>query len=235
MLYVARVVVFTFAIIFAIIVLGLAAEFTHTTRNVLGTTFNFAALAISTAAITIVTLPILMIVDCFSAGAVTSMIIAELIWIFVLWVLWVATAADAAHFNSIDFGSNCSIVRPFLRRGCREVQTVEGFSFIIWIMLLIYWVALLIMALIGRRRGRTTWKSSVRQGDFLGTREGAPVATQSGQAHTDNTSQPPMQQQQTPMQAPPPNAPSQGYSTQTAPQGPYQTSQGQALGRENVV
>jgi len=174
----------------------------------------------------------------------------------VLWVLWVATAADAAHFNSIDFGSNCSIVRPVLRRGCRQVQTVEGFSFIIWIMrksvltswvefpihqssisVLIYWVALLIMALIGRRRGRTTWKSTVRQGNFLGTREGAsPVATQSGQAHTGDTSQPPMQQQQqTPMQDPPPNAPSQGYSTQTAPQGPYQTPQGQALGRENMV
>ena len=77
MLYIARVVVFSeislgimtwsncsilclaFVIIFAIIVLGLAADFTHTTRNVLGTTFNFAALAISTAAITIVTLPVL--------------------------------------------------------------------------------------------------------------------------------------------------------------------------------
>lgn len=48
-----------FAIIFAIIVLGLAAHFTHTTQIAFHRTFNFAALAISTASITIVTLPIL--------------------------------------------------------------------------------------------------------------------------------------------------------------------------------
>jgi hypothetical protein len=94
-----------------------------------------------------------MFVDCLSTSAFTSMVIVELIWIcafyfadylgacryliyllVVLWVLWVATAADAAHFNAIDFGSNCSIIRPVLRRGCRQVQTLEGFSFIIWIM-----------------------------------------------------------------------------------------------------
>jgi len=77
MLYIARVVVFSkfsfsydnltvglflclvFAIIFAIIVLGLAADFTHTTQDVFNKTINFAALAISTAAITIVSLPLL--------------------------------------------------------------------------------------------------------------------------------------------------------------------------------
>ena len=81
MLFVARVVVFckipstwyeldrpvaqwldfflAFAFIFACIVLGLAADFTHTTQNVLGITYNFAALAISIASITVVSLPIL--------------------------------------------------------------------------------------------------------------------------------------------------------------------------------
>ena len=48
-----------FAFIFACIVLGLAADFTHTTQNVLNITYNFAALAISIAAITVVSLPIL--------------------------------------------------------------------------------------------------------------------------------------------------------------------------------
>ena len=82
MLFVARVVVFckipstwyeldrpvaqwpdyfflAFAFIFACIVLGLAADFTHTTQNVLNITYNFAALAISIASITVVSLPIL--------------------------------------------------------------------------------------------------------------------------------------------------------------------------------
>ena len=94
---------------------------------------------------------------------------------------------------------------------------------------LIYWIALLIMAIVGHSRGRNTWKSSVRRANFIGAREGAaPGAAQPGSA-----AQPPMQQQ-SPIQDPPQNAPSQGYATQPTPQGPYQIPQGESRGHENV-
>ena len=47
------------AIVWSVIVLGLAAELTSETNTYFNVTFNFAALAIATAVISIVTLPVL--------------------------------------------------------------------------------------------------------------------------------------------------------------------------------
>jgi hypothetical protein len=99
-------------LLFAVVVLGLTAHFTSTTNTYLLLTYDFAALAIATSAITIVSIPVMyvfwsccdatcakfsfhrLIVDFLRTGAFTSMVIVELIWlcacynIFVTRALW---------------------------------------------------------------------------------------------------------------------------------------------------
>jgi hypothetical protein len=88
---------------------------------------------------------------------------------------------------------------------------------------MIYWVALLIMAIIGHNRGHKPWKSSVRQANFVGASEGGAPAAQTGPRDSTTAAQPIMQQQeQSSAQDPAPNALGQGYSATPDHQGPYQ-------------
>lgn len=47
-------------------------------------------------------------IDFLRRGAFTSMVLVELIWVFVLWVLWIAAAALAAQEQQNVFGEGNS-------------------------------------------------------------------------------------------------------------------------------
>jgi len=215
-LYVVRVAVLTVAIIFSIIVLGLAAELTSESNTYFEVTFDFAALAITSAAISIATLPVLMIVDMVRTGAFTSMVVVELVWLFVVWVLWLSTGALAAQFNSVEFDSNCALVRLVFLTACHEEQAIVAFSFLIWMMLMVYSIIVLVMAIIGSSRGHHVWTNSVKNANFLAPSQGAAaIIGQPGYQPNAPVAQAPMQQHQ----YPPPNTP-QGYGTPHSPSVP---------------
>jgi len=210
MLHIVRIVVLSLSITFAIIVLGLSAHLTSQSEEFFNVTFTFAALAIASAVITVVTLPVLLIVDLLRNGAFTSMVVVELPWLFIVWVLWLAAGADTANANSLLFDSSCSFVREVFLPTCHEVQAIEGFSFLNWIMLMAYSIVVFVMAIIGSTRGHKTWTTSVKNANFLGPAEGGVPAAGPEPGYTYNVSpQPPMQQQH---QYPPPGTPSQ-YSS----------------------
>lgn len=235
MLYITRVVVLILTIVLSIIVLGLAADLTSTTETYLHGAFTFASMGIASSVISLVTLPVLLIVDMLRTGAFTSMIVVELVWLFIVWVLWLTTAALTAQAGQ-EIPSNCNFVVAFFTTGCHELQAIEAFSFLNWILLMIYSIVVLVMAIIGSTRGHKTWTNSVKHAIFLGPAEGAvaPVPAQPVYTQSIVASQPLMQQHQ----YPPTNssmqghatAPTQGsYASQVHPQAPSQgSSQGPA-------
>jgi len=222
-LYIVRVVVLSVAVLFSIIVLGLAGDLTSTTEKYFNVALDYASLGIASAVISMVTLPVLLVVDMLRTGAFTSMIVFELPCLFVLWVLWLTTAALAAQANQA-IGSDCGLLYVYFVTGCHETQAIEGFAFLIWIMLIAYSVVVLVTAIIGSGRGLKTWTNSVRLANFLGPREGAvPVVGAQPDYAQSATAPPPSMQQH---QYPPSGTSTQGFSVSPVPPvSPYYDTQ----------
>ncbi|KAF7301574.1 hypothetical protein MIND_00722900 [Mycena indigotica] len=150
-----RLIALGVALLFAVIVLGLAAGLTATTEKYLGGYFEFAALAIATASITIVTIPVMIAFEFLQPGRVfTSKIAVEISWLFILWVLWLATAADATNAASVNFISRCGdYFSSRIESACRQTAGVQAFSFLNWLILMAYTVFILVLAIIAQSRG----------------------------------------------------------------------------------
>ncbi|KAJ6538942.1 hypothetical protein B0H19DRAFT_334028 [Mycena capillaripes] len=154
---------------FAVIVLGLSAGLTSTTEKYLDGFFEFAALAIATASLTIITLPIMIGLEFLRPGAFTSMIAVELSWLSILWVLWLATGADSAQAGQNTFIADCSNYFDDIVQGaCRETSAIQGFAFLNWLILTAYTILILVLTLIAASRKHTgVWKSSVADAPFF--------------------------------------------------------------------
>jgi len=163
-----RLVALSVVLGFSVIVLGLSAALTSTTEKFLDGFFEFAALGIATASLTIITLPIMIALEHRRPGAVfTSMIVVELSWLSVLWVLWLATGADAAQAGQI-FISGCGYDDKIVDGACRETAGVQAFAFLNWIILLAYTIFILILTIIAASRKHAgVWKSSVTTAPFF--------------------------------------------------------------------
>jgi len=161
-----RLAIFIATSIFAIIVLGLAADLTSLTEEGLGGFFTFAAMGIAVAALTLLTLPVMIGIDFVRRGAFTSMVLVELVWTFILWVLWLAAAALAAQEQQLIFGasSTCDFANTDLATGCNEISAIEAFGFLAWLTLMGYNITLFIFAIIGANRGHRSWFSTVGDG-----------------------------------------------------------------------
>jgi len=175
-----RFITFIFSIIFAIVVLGLAGHLLHVSHHSYRFSSNvFASLAIATSTITIVFLAIVLIFNHslkHPSDHFVRKVVCELVCLFVVWALWLATAANTARFNR-DFFRSCSFFNGFVSTTCREVRTVEAFAWIIWIMLMIYFLALLFHA---ATKGSSP---ATPVGGQPGDQQGTSTAPQMEQAH----------------------------------------------------
>ncbi|KAJ7731422.1 hypothetical protein DFH07DRAFT_847269 [Mycena maculata] len=168
-----RVVVLSTAIIFALIDIGLAAALTATSVYL-----PYAVLAITSAALTLLTLPAMIGLEILRPSGPLSMIIVEIPWLFSLSILWLATWA-----NSVGGKFSCGvqarvgliedkpeIVVDIPSPACHEIPALEAFAFLNWILLLAYTGTLLILALgaaCARREHTSVWTSSVANTPFV--------------------------------------------------------------------
>ncbi|KAG1879534.1 hypothetical protein C8R48DRAFT_233853 [Suillus tomentosus] len=136
---IVRWCVLTFALIFAIVVLGisghlLAIRHTHY--------WHFAALAVAVSSLTILTLPVILLVNTFLGSGdriSTERIFGEALWLSIMWILWLATGANATHAARVHFFSGgCSFFSGFSNKICNEFRVVEAFAYINFIILLCY-------------------------------------------------------------------------------------------------
>ncbi|KAJ8597566.1 hypothetical protein M405DRAFT_723975, partial [Rhizopogon salebrosus TDB-379] len=155
-----------FTTVAALIELGINAYFISLTTP---DYFIFSVLGIATALLTLLTIPVMLIVDFMRRGAFTSMIVVELVWLSIMWVLWVATGGEAAYTFNYYFPAGCiyADVDPVANTYCNELQAVEAFAFLNFIIFLIYTCVLLAFSINASNNGRNVWNSSVKESTFL--------------------------------------------------------------------
>jgi hypothetical protein len=204
----ARTIAFGVASFCAFIALAMAAAVTSFTSKYADGFYSFAALAIATAILTLLSLPVLWYLSSFRKSAITSMVAIELGWTSFLWILWLSTGASTA--DSAWLGSCGAFVFKVAERMCHETQALTAFSFLTWITLLAYSVALLVLVIRQVSRGNhNVWTSYITETDFAapGPNSNAPANTEAKIApSTDNTpviggqQYPPQNQQHMPAQ-----------------------------------
>ncbi|KAI0651178.1 hypothetical protein C8Q79DRAFT_16869 [Trametes meyenii] len=217
-----RLIALSISALCGIIALSLAAHLLSITEKYFDGYFNFEALSVAVGGLTMITVPIMIVIDFIRTGAVTSLVVVELVWLSILWVLWIAAAALTVNQTGDAFAS-CDFVSSVLSQACNETHALEGFAFLAWIDLMIYTVILVVVALVNGARGAPIWTSSIKQlpsviapRSAAGPTGGAGVVPppQMGAAAYPQpapAAQYPMQQYQQPQQP---------YGTPTPPQGP---------------
>ncbi|KAI0354295.1 hypothetical protein OH77DRAFT_1496869 [Trametes cingulata] len=234
-LQIVRLAVLGFTLFCGIIVLSLGSHLTSLSIKYFDVYYNFAVLAIAVGGITMLSVPVMLLIDFLRTGAFTSMVLVELVWLSILWVLWIAAAALTADQTGTAF-TTCDYAYAILNQVCNETRAIEAFAFLAWIALLAYTITLLVVALINANRGAPMWKSSIKQQPSLAppvapaasvppTAAGQPpmgMAPQFPGAHPHHPqpmypsggSQPPMGQAYAPV---PTASPVSGYATTAAP------------------
>ncbi|KAG1828173.1 hypothetical protein EV424DRAFT_1536931 [Suillus variegatus] len=165
---VARITLFSLAIAFSLIGLGLNAYFISLTVSY-DFYFTFSALGLATAMLTLFTIPVMLIIDFVRRGAFTSMVVFELSWLFTLAILWVATAGEAVSTFNFYYPRGCIYADGTeAETYCLELQAVEAFAFLNFFIFLGYTGVLLVFSIIGSTRGNGVWTYSVKEATFLG-------------------------------------------------------------------
>jgi hypothetical protein len=172
------------AILFSLITLALAAHFTsitlqpstvygyYSTYTYRGVYFPFAAMAIATSLLTLLTLPPFIGIDYTRTGAPTSMIMTEMIVVTILWILWLVTGSLTANETFGRGLSGCTLTI------CHEYNAIEAFSFLAFIFLLGYAFTLLVFTLIAHNRGHSSvWTQSIKETNFFAPPVNAPGGT----------------------------------------------------------
>jgi len=165
-----RVVTFATVSLFAAIVLSLSADLISLTEPLFY--YKFSAFALATSAITLLTVVPMFVIDILRQGAIFSYIVVEIVWLSVLWVLWLSSGSYAAWTdNQIEAfypaESSCNYHLIFdnniVNQGCSEIKSITAFSFLTWIILMVYTSILLFLGIRAQGRGNNVWTVSVRE------------------------------------------------------------------------
>lgn len=219
-----RTIVFIASSVLGLAVLAMSAHIVSWTNSIVsGAYFQYAALALATGLLTILSLPAMLMISIARKGAVTSFIVVELPWLWFLWIMWVASAGNVA--STVWIG-NCSLAKGIVATICDETKAIEAFAFINWFMIMAYTITLLIFTVMTHMRGHSgIWTSSVREADFDAPAVIAAPVQPSYEVKMDNTgvsqfSAPQGQFQAPQAQYPPYNAgtPVSGYAGTPTPQ-----------------
>ncbi|KAJ6548769.1 hypothetical protein B0H19DRAFT_1299808 [Mycena capillaripes] len=180
---IVRLIILVTVSLFALISMSLAAA-VMATGSTLGPFVDIAfmppTLAIAVAVLTLLTVPVMIVLEIVRPGAYfTSMIIFEILWLGFLSVMWLASGAAQAVENvvligfcsfdssddSFDGSFNDSFDGPpgdSLSNICGETRAIAAFGFLNWLILMFYTLTIMIMSCVAmsRKRGRV-WTGSL--------------------------------------------------------------------------
>ncbi|KAJ7761262.1 hypothetical protein DFH07DRAFT_425107 [Mycena maculata] len=165
-----RLITLSAVVLFSLIALGAGSAALTTPFGWLSVYTSASALAVATAALTSITLPVMIVVEFVRPGGFfTSMIVFELAWLSVLWVLWLATGGLGVDASQQVFpGQDCNYDDPTISANCTEIVVIEAFAFLCWIILLFYTNLILILAIIAASRNHAgVWTSGVSTAPFF--------------------------------------------------------------------
>ncbi|KNZ72997.1 hypothetical protein J132_01510 [Termitomyces sp. J132] len=84
-----------------------------------------------------------------ATGSVMTSVAAHLIFLVLTWIIWVAAAASVTAM--IGGGLNCSTQNTFVY--CGQLNALEAFSWIIWILVTFALIVVIIRGIAAARRG----------------------------------------------------------------------------------
>ncbi|KAG0694051.1 hypothetical protein DFH29DRAFT_362357 [Suillus ampliporus] len=143
-LHFARFVTLLFILALAIVVLGISAHLIAIRPT---DYWRFAALAVAVSSLTILSFPIILIATWGKRHS--DWLIGEALWLTIMWILWLSTGANATRAARTHFFSGaCAFFTGYPNQICNEFKVVEAFSYIIFIILLCFMVALMVIACI---------------------------------------------------------------------------------------
>jgi hypothetical protein len=170
---VIRVVVLGVVCLFSALVLIMGALVTNFTTSLLGGYFTYAAFAIAISALTILTVPVLIVLSISRKGAFPSMVVVELSYLALLWILWLAVGGTIGNIPWINYCSSLSYYYTGYESACMETQAMAAFAFLNWLLLMFLDIFLLSLAIVQANRGNAgIWTSCVTDADYS-----APAAT----------------------------------------------------------
>ncbi|KAF9493347.1 hypothetical protein BDN71DRAFT_1108604 [Pleurotus eryngii] len=163
---IARYIILSLSLIFAVAVLGLSARTTDTSILFLGGIAPFEIINLVIAPLTIVALSIILSVGAFRQNAITSMIWVEVTTLSILWAMWVMVAAFTTRVINLNFPLGCTAYIPFYLQLCSKITAIQGLAWTVWVLLMGYSIILGIMACVATSRGISVWSKSVKDATF---------------------------------------------------------------------
>ncbi|KAF7311162.1 hypothetical protein MKEN_01017400 [Mycena kentingensis (nom. inval.)] len=168
-----RIIILSTVTLFGLVALGLGAALTNATESILAVYFTYAALAIASGVLTLVSVPPMIALEFIRPGGPTSMIVVEILVLGFLSIMWLATGAETANvLQALDLlgGSVCDTAidgDDTLKNICGETRGIAAFGFLNWLMLMGYVITLLVLSLQATQRKHTgVWTSSVANAPF---------------------------------------------------------------------
>ncbi|KAF9492340.1 hypothetical protein BDN71DRAFT_1509578 [Pleurotus eryngii] len=159
-----RLVLFGLVTIFAFAVLGIDAHVTSFFAKS-GTVVPIECMGLATALFTILSVPAMV----FSPkGSFPTTVLFETIWLSILWVFWLTTAALSSNLRTKvmkDLGpKGCAKLRDDAMAVCMELPGIEGLSYVNWLLLMFYTLALCIFLYMARNGGHpNVWSASASE------------------------------------------------------------------------
>jgi len=83
------------------------------------------------------------------AGTFITSVVSHFVFLAVTWIFWLAAAA--ALTQSVGGSLNCSVQTKFVY--CGQLNALEGFAWLIWVLLTFMLILVLIRGILGARRG----------------------------------------------------------------------------------
>ncbi|TFK70786.1 hypothetical protein BDN72DRAFT_877532 [Pluteus cervinus] len=177
---ITRLAVLGTTLTFAAILLALDGHLYSIEKKWLFNPDTFPLLVISASGLAFLSIPTMLIVGAIRNGAVTSMILFEIVWLQVLSILFLAGGALASqkykeNFTNID----CSEIRDLygprdepaflddLVTACHEYNATQAFCFLNWVILFLYTVTLVVFSIVASSRGKPVWFVSVKDAVFF--------------------------------------------------------------------
>ncbi|KAJ2924821.1 hypothetical protein H1R20_g12253, partial [Candolleomyces eurysporus] len=149
-----RTVAFGAVCLFSVIIFSLSVHIVSITRGY----YPFAALSLATSILSLLTLPASYIISSKRRGAITSFVAVEIVWLWLLWILWISGAGSTVALPWLNY---------YTGGAYSEARAIAAFSFLNWLIITFYTLALLTLSIRSHLRGYTyVWRSEVNHFDW---------------------------------------------------------------------
>ncbi|PPQ74627.1 hypothetical protein CVT24_004175 [Panaeolus cyanescens] len=164
-LYITRIAVLSFCIVLGLPAFGLIIHWTQASNTGPNpVTLDFEAVGLLAGILSVLMLPVMLVLPIFRKNVFFLNIIFELGAMLVLWTLWMTTAILVIQWSDVLFpppSDTCNFISAVTSGFCREFFAIKGLTVTIFVIAMLYFIALLIFALVSQSRGTPVWKACV--------------------------------------------------------------------------